>query len=473
MAIPQEHTGQQRPLPTIIQGGMGAGVSDWLLARAVAREGQLGVVSGTALDTVLARRLQHGDPEGHLRRALAAFPWPQMAEAFRDAYLIPGGKAEDAPYRLLPLIAHPLPRERVEALIVANFVEVWLAKEGHDGPVGINYLEKIQLPTIPSLLGAMLAGVDYVLMGGGIPLAIPGLLDGLARWEPVELALHVEGLPAAHAAAARQRLDPREYLPGTPPPLARPRFLAIVSSDIVAKTMLRRARGGGFCGRGPYRGRLQRPTPAPRCGDVDAGLVRRTCPAWRGSGRWLPFRWRPWSSERLAGGRRGCGGHHFGQDESPSRRAGDARPLAVNERRKTDSRPPTGIPQGRLCRGTGRPRPAEARHRICDLGYRGVLTAVAAARYRCRVEPRKAYLAKGAPRSAEGSQCPCNGPMGTIGIAGAGRPAGVAAGDLRGGPRVPGPPGAGRRGGLYRAGRAPLPTRFLTRGSLARRTACG
>ena len=26
--------------------------------------------------------------------------------------------------------------------MVANFVEVWLAKEGHDGPVGINYLEK-------------------------------------------------------------------------------------------------------------------------------------------------------------------------------------------------------------------------------------------------------------------------------------------------------------------------------------------
>ena len=41
------------PLPTIIQGGMGAGVSSWQLARAVACAGHLGVVSGAALDVRL------------------------------------------------------------------------------------------------------------------------------------------------------------------------------------------------------------------------------------------------------------------------------------------------------------------------------------------------------------------------------------------------------------------------------------
>ncbi|HEY6553858.1 MAG TPA: nitronate monooxygenase, partial [Vicinamibacteria bacterium] len=46
--------------PQIIQGGMGVAVSSFGLARAVSREGQLGVVSGTALDVVLARRLQSG-----------------------------------------------------------------------------------------------------------------------------------------------------------------------------------------------------------------------------------------------------------------------------------------------------------------------------------------------------------------------------------------------------------------------------
>ena len=40
---------------------MGIGVSNWTLARAVSRQGQLGVVSGTAIDTVLVRRLQDGE----------------------------------------------------------------------------------------------------------------------------------------------------------------------------------------------------------------------------------------------------------------------------------------------------------------------------------------------------------------------------------------------------------------------------
>jgi len=47
----QEHSAV--PLPPVIQGGMGVAVSSWPLARAVAAAGQLGVVSGTALDAVL------------------------------------------------------------------------------------------------------------------------------------------------------------------------------------------------------------------------------------------------------------------------------------------------------------------------------------------------------------------------------------------------------------------------------------
>ena len=151
-------------LPKIIQGGMGAGVSDWRLARAVAQTGQLGVVSGTALATILARRLQLGDLDGQIRRALENFPVPGVAERVLVGYYIPGGKSPRAPFKLTPLPNLQPGADYVALTVAANFVEVFLAKEGHAGLVGINFLEKIQFPTLPSLFGAMLAGVDCVLI---------------------------------------------------------------------------------------------------------------------------------------------------------------------------------------------------------------------------------------------------------------------------------------------------------------------
>ena len=82
-------------LPRIIQGGMGVGISNWRLARAVSRLGQLGVVSGTALDQILARRLQDGDPGGWMRRGLARFPAPELAARVWDTYYRAGGKSFD------------------------------------------------------------------------------------------------------------------------------------------------------------------------------------------------------------------------------------------------------------------------------------------------------------------------------------------------------------------------------------------
>jgi nitronate monooxygenase len=194
-------------LPRIIQGGMGAGVSNWRLAAAVSRTGQLGVVSGTALDQILARRLQDGDPGGHMRRGLDRFPVPAMAERIWDAYYLPGGRQERQAYKVPPMHAKTNPPELQELCIVANFVEVILAREGHDHPVGINYLEKIQIPHLPSLYGAMLAGVEYVLMGAGIPLKIPGVLDRLARQEPATYPLNVTGAVAVTTALT---FDPGE-----------------------------------------------------------------------------------------------------------------------------------------------------------------------------------------------------------------------------------------------------------------------
>jgi hypothetical protein len=54
-----ETNGHADDLPLIIQGGMGVGVSNWTLARAVSKLGQLGVVSPRRFH--LVRRLQDGD----------------------------------------------------------------------------------------------------------------------------------------------------------------------------------------------------------------------------------------------------------------------------------------------------------------------------------------------------------------------------------------------------------------------------
>ena len=46
-------------------------------------------------------------------------------------------------------------------------------------------------PHLVSIYGAMLAGVGYILMGAGIPLKIPGVLDAYVNHEPATYPLYV------------------------------------------------------------------------------------------------------------------------------------------------------------------------------------------------------------------------------------------------------------------------------------------
>src|SRR5271165_4458892 len=117
--------------PKIIQGGMGVGVSNWRLANAVSKLGQLGVVSGTALDQVLLRRLADGDLGGHMRRGLDAFPFPEMARRVWQEYFVPGGKPDGSPYAATLMHQRRDPRKLIELCVVSNFIEVFLAREGH------------------------------------------------------------------------------------------------------------------------------------------------------------------------------------------------------------------------------------------------------------------------------------------------------------------------------------------------------
>ena len=143
---------------------------------------------------------------------------------------------------------------RQQVTMLANFVEVFLAKEGHDGVVGINLLTKVQLPNLASLCGAMLAGVDYVLMGAGIPREIPGVLDAFAEHRSASIRFDVEGASADDGAYLT--FDPVWHGVEQSMPMKRPKFIAIVAATSLAMTLARKANGrvDGFVIEGPTAG---------------------------------------------------------------------------------------------------------------------------------------------------------------------------------------------------------------------------
>ena len=431
-----DNIGRMSNYPTIIQGGMGAGVSNWRLARAVSQLGHLGVVSGTALDQILVRRLQDGDPGGHMRRGLDHFPSREMAERIRREYYIPGGKHERAPYKTLPKHEKDGPREREELCIVSNFVEVFLAREGHDNPVGINYLEKIQIPHLPSLYGAMLAGVGYVLMGAGIPVKIPGVLDSFVHHRPATYPLHVAA--AQEGDETELAFDPAEFMAGNLPPLTRPRFLAIISSNVLAAAMLKKANGSveGFVIEGhtagghnaPPRGKMQvDDTGEVIYGErdrVDIDKIRQLGrPFWLAGGYGSPERLREALSVGAAGIQVGTA---FAFCEESGLRSDYKQAIlekvACSEARvATDSSAsPTSFPF-KVVRLEGTLSELEvylARPRVCDLGYlrETYRTPEGTIGYRCSAEPVTVYVSKGGdPEETAGKRCLCNALIATIG----------------------------------------------------------
>lgn len=422
----------------IIQGGMGVGISHWALARAVSQTGALGVVSGTALDQLLVRRLQDGDPGDHMQRALSHFPEPAFAEHIWQTYFVPGGKARDEAY--LPVeMPSAAPSPEWQALVmVANFVEVFLAREGHGNPVGINYLEKIQSPHLPSLYGAMLAGVDYVLMGAGIPMRIPGALDRLARHEPASYPLTVSGASGDDAVALT--FDPRAFLTSPDlPPLTRPKFLAIIASDVLAQTLARKANGrvDGFVVEAPTAGGHNAPPRGavqlndrgePIYGPRDVVNLEKLkalgLPFWLAGGVGRADRVR----EAIALGAEGVQvGTAFAMCDDSGlapelRTALMARVLEGEAEVVTSAAAsPTGFPfKVAVLDGTvSDPAVLAARPRICDLGYlrEAYRLADGSTGYRCPAEPHSLYAAKGGALDATvGRICVCNGLLATAGM---------------------------------------------------------
>ena len=422
-------------LPVVIQGGMGVAVSSWPLARAVSRTGQLGVVSGTALDVVLARRLQDGDPGGHLRRALDHFPVREIAERIQVRYFRAEGRLPRQPYAPTPQLTLRQTRAAQELAVVGNFVEVWLAKEGHQGPVGINFLEKVQMATPTAAYGAMLAGVDYVLMGAGIPRELPRLLDRLARHEVGLLSIDVHGA----GAPSTLELDPVALLGATPPPLRRPRFLAIVSAHVLASYLARdpETRPDGFVIEGPRAGGHNAPPRGPLVLDEDGQPVygsRDEADLGKIAALGLPF-WLAGTygtpDRVVAALEAGAAGVQVGTLFALCRESGFA--AGVREQllgqlaagtldvRTDPLASPTGFPfkVAQLPGTLAEDAVYKERPRLCDLGYLRVpyLREDGQVGYRCASEPVGHYVRKGgAAEDTLGRKCLCNALPANVGI---------------------------------------------------------
>ena len=423
--------------PMIIQGGMGVAVSSWNLARVVSMQGQLGVVSGTAMDQVLVRRLWDGDPGGHMRRAMEAFPIAEIAEEMLEKFFRPEGSPEE-PFPALAMYQKKLRPLHEKLLTLGNYVEVYLAKEGHDGPVGSNLLTKIQLPTLPSLYGAILAGVDYVLMGAGIPREIPGALDNFAQHEPASLCLDVQG--ADRGEVHETAFNPMDLWKGTPPQVNRPKFLPIISSHSLATMMTKKANGrvDGFIVEGPTAGGHNAPPRGkptlndrgePLYGDRDNADLEKIAdvglPFWLAGGAGTPEA----LQSALAAGAAGVQvGTLFAYcEESGLLPANRQRVIdqALNGELDvlTDGRAsPTGFPFKvvQLDNTMSTAEDYEARERVCDLGYLRHMYKMEGGRigYRCASEPIDTFVKKGGDiAETVDRKCICNGLVATIGHA--------------------------------------------------------
>ena len=417
-------------LPRIIQGGMGVAVSDWKLAYAVSKTGQLGVVSGTALDAVMARRLQNGDPDGAMRRALAAFPYPDVAQELLDTYFLPNGR-NGKPYRPIPKTTLTRDRKHEILSVAANFCEVWLAKQA-GGFVGINFLTKLQMATPPAVYGAMLAGVDAVLMGAGIPREIPKLMDDFAAGRAGSVT--VDSLLAPGIDTPSVTFEPAVTF-GHAPELARPAFLAIVTGEVLASYLAKKdeTRPDGFVVEHWKAGGHN--APPRRMQDTESGfgpldeanfdkMVAVGLPFWLAGGRAT----RGTFNDALARGAQGVQiGSLFAMCNDSGLRPDLRTQMLERARRnelhvRTDHRAsPTGFPFKVVeIEGTiGSRDTYHARPRLCDLSYLRTpkIDADGNIRYVCASEPDHKWLDKGgAPEELVDRLCLCNGLMASIGL---------------------------------------------------------
>lgn len=417
-------------LPQIIQGGMGVYISTPFLANACSRAGALGTVSCVAAERVLTRALQSGDTHGHYRRALEHFPFPEITERIIKTYFVDGGIPADHKFKRLPAFSMQSRRDLIELTVAASFSFVWLAKEGHSGLISVNYLEKVQIPHIYHITGAMLAGVDFVTMGAGITLQIPGVLDAIASGGSPSYRVLVEGSKNGTETIS---FNPSTFFKTKFPDVKRPKFLPIVSTDVLASLMTKRLPADsiqGFVVEKPTAGGHNAPprtkgvfdeTGQPVYGPKDEvcfkNLESLNIPFWIAGSLASP----EGLAEAHALGAVGIqAGSIFALSDNSGMKSSyrsEMRRLGYNGKlvvRTDPTASPTGFPfkVAQLNGTQSDPRIYNERKRICDLSallvpYKITDTKIG---FRCSSEPIQDYLRKGGKlEDTIGARCLCNG----------------------------------------------------------------
>lgn len=216
----------------ILVPGMGVWISNHYLVREFALLGQSGILSGVALEHIFLRRLLKRDAD--LLRAMRYFPNQEIVQEVMEKFCVPEGKDSNKKLRYLPLFTQKPSQLLQKVVILANFCEVWLAKRGHNQPIGINYLAKVEMPMLYAFYGAMLAGVDYIVVGAGHIPKLGETLKKLKKHKEVELELHVVGAPSDKSF--KMRFNPVEIMGKSilSKKLVKPLLFLIFSSNTLA-----------------------------------------------------------------------------------------------------------------------------------------------------------------------------------------------------------------------------------------------
>jgi NAD(P)H-dependent flavin oxidoreductase YrpB (nitropropane dioxygenase family) len=440
----------------IITGGMGVNISCWLMARVVSMMGELGVVSGTALEVVYPRVLQNGDPGGHIRRAFAELSrrQPALAESLTrllDKYYIEGGKPADKPYKAVPMgqlarvegpagpdsFWEPL-RELQILTIASNFAEVWLAKEGHTGQVGINFLRKVERPLLWALYGAMLAGANYVVVGAGSPAELPAMIRELSRHAASSLPLKVYGTRSGDGDF-RIMIRPDTLVGSQAAALTPPKFLAIVSSFGLARVLAAdpATRPYGFVVEGPEAGGHSAPPSKMKFDGKGRPILEYTkeddadisaiaglgLPFWLAGSYASPGRLRQALAQGASGVQIGTAAALSGQSGmEPKLRARVLKLAAAKELVVTNALvSPTGFPfkVAQIPGTISDPAVYLNRKRVCDIGLlqANYVAPDGGLGYRCPAESVENFTAKGGrAQNTVGRACLCNGLLAATGL---------------------------------------------------------